>query len=132
MLNLKTGGRGILLGVALGAGLLGAGPASASIIYTVDQTIGVGSVIGTITTDGQTGTLGIANFLSWNLTLNGDGASFTIASSDADAFINVVGSDVFATPTEITFNFSAADNGYLLFQDGKFSGMHYWCNAASA
>jgi hypothetical protein len=89
-------------------------------------------VIGTITTDGQAGTLGTSNFLGWNLTLNGNGASFTIASSDANAFIKVQGSDVFATLTEITFNFSAADNGYLLFQDGAFSGMHYWCNAASA
>ena len=44
----------------------------------------------------------------------------------------VVGSDTTGTATDIFFNYSGADDGYLLFQQGLFSGMHYWCNATSS
>ncbi len=70
-----------------------------------------------------------ANFLAWDLTLNGDGATYHI--TDADSVVRVEGNDVTATATDISFNYSGADDGYLLFQQGLFSGMHYWCNATS-
>jgi hypothetical protein len=125
--------RGALLGAAfLGAALFGARSASADIVYLVDEPIGVGSVVGTLTTDGHTGILSSSDFLAWNLTLNGVGASSTITSSDPTAAIELVGSEVVATPTKITFDFSGSDDGHLLFQDGLFSGMHYWCSGASA
>ena len=44
--------------------------------------------------------------------------------------MQVVGSDVTATAANIFFDYSGADDGYLLFQR-LFSGMHYWCNATS-
>jgi hypothetical protein len=125
--------RSPLLGVVfLGAALFGARSASANIVYLVNEPIGVGSVVGTITTDGHTGVLSAGDFLAWNLTLNGVGASFTITNSDPTAAIELVGSEVVATPTKITFDFSGSDDGHLLFQDGLFSGMHYWCSGASA
>jgi hypothetical protein len=124
---------GLFLTTALGAALLlGAGEASANIVYAVDQTIGAGSVVGSVTTDGNTGPLSASDFLSWNLQLNGAGASFTITNLDSGAAVYEQGSDVNATATAITFDFSAADNGFLVFQDGLFGGNHYWCNAASA
>jgi hypothetical protein len=86
-------------------------------------------VIGTITTDGATGVLSASDILAWNLTLYGDGASYTISSPSSSVL--VVGSDVVATPTKITFDFSGNDSGYLLFQETLFSGMHYWCSATS-
>jgi len=113
----------------LGATLFGAGPVAANIVYMVDEPIGVGGVIGTITTDGATGVLSASDILAWNLTLNGDGASYTISSPSSSVL--VVGSDVVATPTKITFDFSGNDSGYLLFQETLFSGMHYWCSATS-
>jgi PEP-CTERM motif len=130
--KLHTGWRSLahcaLLGAAfLGAMFFGARSASADIVY-----FGVGSVVGTITTDGNTGFLSASDFLAWNLTLNGDGASFTISSSDPTKAIELVGSEVFASLTKITFDFSASDDGYLLFQDGLHSAMHYWCSAASS
>jgi hypothetical protein len=126
--------RGALLGAAiLGSALFGAQSASADIVYLVNEAIGAGSVVGTITTDGNTGVLSASDFLAWNLTLNGTSASFTITSSDPTAIIELVGSEVFATPTEITFDFSGSDDdGHLLFQDGFHSGMHYWCSGATS
>ncbi len=74
----KTIRHGLLLSAALGTMLLGAEAASANIVYNVDRTVGMGSVTGTITTDGNTGTLGLGDFLAWNLTLKGVGASYAI------------------------------------------------------
>ncbi len=95
----------------------------------VNQTIGAGGVVGTIQTDGTIGTLGNGNFLAWDLTLNGVAASYHI--TQADSVVQVVGSDTTATAIDLFFDYSGADDGYLLFQQGLFSGMHYWCNATS-
>jgi hypothetical protein len=103
-------------------------PCEASIVYTVDETIGGGSVVGTITTDGTIGALGSANFLSWNLTFDGlFGATFS--TNESSSSVLVQGGDVSATATNIYFNYDGADNGYLLFQHNPFSGQTYWCNA---
>ena len=45
-------------------------PANAT-VYNVNQTIGVGSVVGTITTDGATGTINPSDFIAWELELVG-------------------------------------------------------------
>ena len=105
--------------------------ASANITYLIDVTAGGGSVTGTVTTDGATGTLGTSDFLAWNLTLNGIGASTTITSADSGAAVLVQGADTTATATTLSFNYSGVDNGLLLFQDNLFSGNTYWCNATS-
>jgi hypothetical protein len=106
--------------------------ASANITYLIDVTAGVGSVTGTVTTDGATGILGAGDFLAWNLTLNGNGGvSTTITSADSGAAAFVQGADTTATASALSFNYSGLDNGYLLFQDNLFSGHTYWCNAVS-
>ena len=120
----------LLLNATLGATLLGAAGASANIVYTVDQIIGGGSVTGTMTTDGATGAILPTDFLSWNLELNGVGASFNLTQANSVVFER--GADVNATPSEITFNFSGDDNGLFLVQDGLFQGTHYWCNATQS
>jgi PEP-CTERM motif len=120
-----------LASAALALMLLGVNVSSAATItYDVDQMIGVGSVIGTVTTDGTIGTLSTANFTAWSLDLNGNGASSHISSTDGNAVVVGSGADVTATATTIFFNFSATDQGFLGFQDGQFSGNNYWCNAA--
>jgi hypothetical protein len=104
---------------------------ASALTYDVDYAIGAGSVVGTVETDGNTGTLVASDITAWDLTLNGIGASYTITSGDSDAALFLGGSDVTATKTDLYFNFSGTDVGYLGFQDGAFSGNHYWCNNTS-
>ncbi|HSZ49944.1 MAG TPA: PEPxxWA-CTERM sorting domain-containing protein [Caulobacteraceae bacterium] len=118
-------------GASLAAALLIAGASyAADITYAVDQTIGGGSVVGTITTDGASGTLNGSDIVGWNLELNGVGASYNLKTTNSNAY--VVGSDLTATPKDLDFNFSGGDNGYLLFQVIEFSGFNYYCDATSA
>lgn len=62
------------------------GEARANIIYDVNVTDGTESVIGTITTDGNTGTLAPADIAAWDLTASG-AFSFVITSLDAGAYV---------------------------------------------
>ena len=119
---------GLLLGFAILSTLSGAGASSAATItYNVDQTIGLGSVVGAVTTDGATGVLSPSDFTAWSLELNGNGASYHIASSDVGAVVWGSGTDVTASATRLYFNFSGPP-GFLVFQDGFSSGEHYYCD----
>ena len=125
----------LLLGGAIGALVFGAGAANANITYNVNQKIGVGGVTGTITTDGTAGLLSNANFLAWNLNLQGNGASFNLTQSNSTVLDYVSGifgansADVTADTHNIYFNFDGTDGGYLGFQTVPYSGLNYWCNA---
>jgi hypothetical protein len=121
----------IILVAAAMFGIVGAmaAPAAAAIIYNVDQTIGGGSVVGTITTDGALGVLDTADITAWNLELNGVGASYTLTSGIPGMVENDRGADLTATAQDLYFNFSGTDNGRLLFQDGGEDGQLYYCNA---
>ncbi|MGD9617012.1 MAG: PEP-CTERM sorting domain-containing protein [Alphaproteobacteria bacterium] len=116
---------------AAASGALNGAVQAAPITYNVNQTIGAGSVVGTIQTDGTIGVLDDANFLAWNLTLNGLGASYVITNINPGNVVLVVGDSVTAAATDISFNYSGVGVNFLLFQEGLFSGMHYWCNATS-
>ena len=59
--------------------------------------------------------------------LTGDGATKTISSADGDAAVWGAGGDITADATHVSFNFSAGDGGFLVFQDGMGSGSFYWC-----
>ena len=66
------------------------GGARASMIYDVNASDGTEAVNGTITTDGNTGTLVLADITAWNLTVSGTSplpAPFTITSADSGAQI---------------------------------------------
>jgi hypothetical protein len=105
--------------------------AAANTTYAVNQTILGGSVVGAIVTDGSTGGLTQANIVSWNLTLNGVGASQILTSVGGQSGVGVVGPDLTATASSLTFNYSAANGGYIAFQattPGPGSGAKYWCN----
>jgi hypothetical protein len=119
----------LFAGAVLGASILGSSAATAvPIIYTVNQTIGGGSVIGTITTNGTIGIIDQSDFVSWDLDLNGLDATHHI--TNGNSVVVVSGSNVSATSTEVSFSFSGPA-GFLLFQDGLFSGTQYWCNAST-
>lgn len=129
-LKIWTNRVGLHLGLALGMTLLGAAVCSADpISYDVDQTIGLGSVTGTIETDGAAGVLSAGDIIGWNLELNGVGASLNLTKSNSGVFVS--GIDVTATTKDLYFNFSATDGGYLLFQVSFGSGAQYYCDQAS-
>jgi hypothetical protein len=115
----------VLITMLLGVGVCRAGP----ITYNIDQTIGAGSVTGTIQTDGATGVLAPTDITGWNLELNGVGASFNLTNSNSGVFLS--GSDVTATATNLFFNYSGTDNGHLLFQVSFGNGFNYYCNSPS-
>jgi PEP-CTERM motif len=96
-------------------------------VYNVNRTIDGGSVVGTITTDGATGTITPSDFTAWDLVLTGVGATTTITNNDPGAAVWGQGVDITADATNVSFNFSGNDGGFLVFQDGMGSGNKYWC-----
>jgi PEP-CTERM motif len=121
---------GLHLTLALSVMLAGVGAArAASITYDVDLTIGAGSVVGSLTTNGATGVLVSADFTNWNLELNGPGASYDLTPSNSVAFI--LGSDATATARNILFNFSGTAGDIFVFQNGLYSGYYYFCAAVT-
>jgi len=97
-------------------------PASANIVYGVNLSLGAsGTATGDIVTDGTTGTIGAANILDWNLTLN-DGVNGALTllgpSSGNNSFVALNGSAVSATASALLFNFSSpsAADAYLYFE----------------
>jgi hypothetical protein len=121
---------GFLAGLVLSTMMvLQAGPCSATpITYTVGQAIGLGGVTGTVQTNGTTGVLSASDIVGWNLELTGVGAAFNLTSPASSVFL--VGGDLTATATDLYFNFSASDGGYVLFQLVPFSGTQYYCDQA--
>jgi hypothetical protein len=51
----------------------------------------------------------------------------TISSSDTPHAVYGSGADITADATQISFNFSASDGGFLVFQQTMNSGQTYWC-----
>jgi PEP-CTERM motif len=118
---------------------------AAPITYNVDQTIGAGSVTGTVETDGTIGILNANNFVDFNLLLNdgtntfdgtsGTGGTFIpkfIPNASEVAFggqtvILILGSDLSATATQLLFNFSGSDVGLALFEFALGEGTDFWC-----
>ena len=98
--------------------------------YGINRSIGAGSVIGSITTDGMFGQLSSANVTGWNLLLNDGTTSYPLMSGSSSVFIT--GADVSADSNHIYFNFSGSDSGVFLFQQSLFSGAHYYCDATVA
>jgi hypothetical protein len=114
--------------IASGLALAAAPPALADpITYVVKQTIGGGTVLGQIGTDGTIGTLATANIKTWTLELKGVGATYNITDANSSVFIQ--GTAVTATAQNLSFNYSSSGSNFLVFQNGLFSGNHYWCNA---
>ena len=97
----------------------------ADITYDVDLTIGDGVVTGFIETNGSTGTLTQADILDWNLNLI-DGVNTADLSPDNET-LSLTGLDFSATPSELTFNFSGTDDGFVLFDGSAPGGAAYFC-----
>jgi hypothetical protein len=98
----------------------------ADIVYSVDRTVGTGSITGTITTDGTIGTLAAGDIVSYNLELTAPPSSLNLVPP---ANVYVQGPDLTATPTELDFNFGGPA-GYFLIQNGPEDGFFYYCDQA--
>jgi hypothetical protein len=88
--------------------------------YTVNQTVGIGSMTGTITTDGTIGTLTTADTIGWNLTIT-DGTT-TLLLTPSDSFVFDSGSALSATATALIWNYSigpgTAEEFYAFYPRG--------------
>jgi hypothetical protein len=102
------------------------------ITYNVNRTIGAGSVTGFIQTDGMMGVLTAADFVDWDLLLFDGTSTFELQGplSGNNSMVFVQGADTEAFGNYLLFNFSGIDNGIFLFQQGLFSGNHYYCDAS--
>ncbi len=123
-----AGFRQVLAG-SLAAALMAGAASAADITYAVNRTVGAGSVVGTITTDGTLGVLGAGNILGFDLVLSGPGATYNLVGPSN---VYVSGADLTATAHDLSFDFSGVDGGLFLLQNGPEDGHTYYCDAASS
>jgi hypothetical protein len=94
-------------------GIVLASPASAT-TYLGTSSFDGATVSLSITTDGVTGTpLGTNDITSWDINITDLAGSVDLTLSDSQVL--VMGTDLTATPTALSFNFSG-DTGLVLFQ----------------
>jgi PEP-CTERM motif len=132
------------LAVAVSLFALGTSAAEAApIIYSVSASPGAfGAISGTVTTDGTIGNITGANFTAWNIIISGrDALGHTITENLTNLNSSVFSGSTFsggivgtlnalvASPTQLTFNYSNATPGFLLFQKVFGSGTSYACFA---
>jgi hypothetical protein len=91
------------------------------ITYAVNQTVGAGSVTGTIETDGAT------NILSWNLTLNDGTETVLLDTADSTVTAGGGGAGIEFSPAALTFNYPYdEENGaFLEFVDPGAGTLYY-------
>lgn len=115
---------------ALALASVSAAGSAALITYDVDQTIGLGSVVGSIQTNGTLGVLGHSDIVGFNLIISGPGASVNLTQANS-VFVSE-GINLSATASNLLFNYSGP-SGFALFQQGSFgTGQKYYCNASVA
>ena len=107
---------------------LGAASAMAD-TYSINRTPGaVGSVVGSITTDGTYGILSDSNISDWDLVFTDSGGSFHLFGplSANNSGIQIGGFALSATASELDFDFATA--GYMIIQNPFIgSSINYWC-----
>ena len=111
--------------LAITVGILTLPAQAMSIVYDVNRTIGGGSVLGTITTDGTLGTLSTGNIIGYSLLLNDGTDSFTISTTTGGGVDRRGASQLSATSSELLFNFAAAElTEFVFFQ--SLGGSEVW------
>lgn len=86
---------------------------ASDITYVVDQTAGIGSMTGTITTDGTLGFLFTANTIDWNLTINDGTTVLQLTPSDSSEIEN--GPDLWATATTLIWDYNNGPEDFINF-----------------
>lgn len=97
-----------------------------SYTYNVNDAFAGFSVMGTITTDTNSGVVGVSDITGYNLMLNDGTATLNLTS--ADSAFDVEGSSVTATSSGLFFNFDNTNQDYLIFQSPFVgAGNNYLC-----
>jgi hypothetical protein len=99
-------------------------------VYNVNDSVGVGgSVTGSIQTDGNTGTLTLADITNWNLVLNDGSRTFTLSSPpNANNADLLVGTSLTATASGLFFDFSTHNGSFVEFKNpATGSALNYLC-----
>jgi hypothetical protein len=84
------------------------GTAAADIVYHLNLPVAGGSVTGTITTDGATGTLFTSDIVAFDLKLNDGTATATLMNGVNGGLVFVSGGSLSATATDLMFNFNTS------------------------
>jgi hypothetical protein len=111
------------------------GASASTIDYSVDLVSGTTSVVGDITTDGHTGTLGQVDITGYDIVISNSAGSQTLTA--ASNGLNVTGSDLTATASGLFYNFSSSNNGSFFFVQNFAGGLlcfnnsAYTCNGGS-
>jgi len=124
----------LFVGIALAA-LIPLSASAAALTYDVNRTIGVGgvgSVVGTVTTDGTIGVLNMSNVTGWTLTIDdGGGSGPFLLMGGVNSNLLVQGSALSADADSLDFDFSVF--GLALFQSPFIgSGENWWCVEGAA
>ena len=120
----------VLLRAATAATIALATSAQAATVYTGNRTVGGASAQLSITTDDTIGVLSSTNIIDWTIVLNEGGNTFTLrgAGPSRNSALQIAGSALSATATDLIFNFSASGLAYALFQSpGIGSGQTFYC-----
>ncbi len=92
-------------------------------IFHLNRSVGGGTVVGTITTNGTTGPLATADIIDWDLVLSA-GIDFAVLESGSSSVL-IVGNGLTATVDTLTFNF-ASTSSYVLFQSPNIGSGETW------
>lgn len=115
----------IMMTLALAAAVSAA--QAAPITYQVNRTIGAGTVVGSLTTDGTIGVLNSSNILSWSFKIDdGDGNGPFQITGGVNAGLLLQGNALSGDADSLDFNFGGS--GFALFQNPSWgSGQNWWC-----
>jgi hypothetical protein len=106
-----------LLGFIVCAALLGMSQAEAT-VFNVSFSFSENNVTvnGTITTDGNTGiSLGPTDITAWSLAVNYSSPAIPVTLTAANSTLTLMGGDLTATSSALSFNFAGTDGGVLEF-----------------
>ena len=117
----------LVAGTAVVAAMLGSVAAQA-VTYTVDLTVGPGSVTGTIDTDGTFGVLSTGNITDWSLLLD-DGSTTFLLDGATNSEVIVIGTGFTATAIGLYFDFSNSTGFNAVDFQNPFIGssINYFC-----
>ncbi len=123
-----------MLTLGLSAALIAlgiAGPATASLIYDVNRTIGAGTVTGFLETDGTIGALSNANLVGGEIIISAPNvAASPVTVLFGEDFFDVYSGSIIATETQLLFNFSNNFNSLLISDNGGADPtLVSWCLA---
>ncbi len=93
---------------------------ASTITYNVNLSIGTNAAVsGTIVTDGTLGTLALGNVVGWNLTITDGTNNLAVNLTQANSGIFGSATDLNATSTQLTYDFSDPSEGELYIENGS-------------